>query len=117
MSDRHCPPLPAVADLRELVVKVAEEAIGLRDPAPVITKKLDGSYVTSFDQDLQKRLMDALVIRWPDFGVIGEEMSHADQVSIARTCAQGYWVLDPLDGDDQFYVWLSLLRHFRGVGD
>ena len=97
-------------DLDELVALVSQTATA---PAimPVnsdnarITKQ-DGSWVTETDRRIQDTLLRELHRRWPQYGFIGEEMSHAEQVAV---CAEadadadaGFWVLDPLDGTTNF---------------
>lgn len=63
--------------------------------------KPDGSLVTEVDQKIQDELKRILSTKWQQYGFIGEEMKHANQV---KTCEQnnGYWVVDPLDGTTNF---------------
>jgi len=76
---------------------------GDRDRAIARTAKPDGSWVTAIDRRTQARLRDELARRWPEYGFIGEEMSHAEQHAVcARSGDGGYWVLDPLDGTTNF---------------
>ncbi len=64
--------------------------------------KIDGSYVTVVDKEIQNQLFRILSQKWPQFGFIGEEMEHVDQVRVCRQSERGYWVLDPLDGTTNF---------------
>ena len=63
---------------------------------------MDGSLITGVDQGIQRYLMQELNTRWPQFGFIGEEMSHDDQVRVCEHSKRGFWVLDPLDGTTNF---------------
>ena len=102
MTDAPDGQLPSLAGLRDLVVGVSEGVSALQGGGSAVSEKIDGSYVTSVDQDLQDRLLRALDTRWPGYGAIGEEMSHSDQVSICQSSENGYWVIDPLDGTTNF---------------
>ncbi len=64
--------------------------------------KSDGGFVTVVDREIQNYLKKILLSRWPQFGFIGEEMDHTDQVKTCEQSADGYWVLDPLDGTTNF---------------
>ena len=98
-------PEDALPDLSELSAMVRqttmEEHAGPHDGI-AHTVKQDGSWVTSIDRRIQDRLLASLRSRWPQYGFIGEEMTHADQVAVCHQSRQGYWVLDPLDGTTNF---------------
>jgi len=66
--------------------------------------KPDGSWVTAIDRRTQSRLRAELARRWPRYGFVGEEMSHAEQVAACANGGdgRGYWLLDPLDGTTNF---------------
>jgi len=93
---------PTLNELCELVISVAADIEGLRSGGVEPIQKIDGSYVTVVDRKIQDVLLEHLQDRWPKYGAIGEEMEHADQVSICKESAQGYWVIDPLDGTTNF---------------
>ena len=94
--------LPNLDQLAALVVSIAESIEELRFGGVLPTRKMDGSYVTIIDQRIQDCLLTALAERWPHYGAIGEEMSHAEQVNICNESVNGYWVIDPLDGTTNF---------------
>ncbi len=102
MTDPVLGPWPPLTELRALIVRVAECVMESGEVVTGVSEKSDGSYVTSMDRNLQNRLVEALGSRWPDFGAIGEEMSHAEQVFISQCSEPGYWVIDPLDGTTNF---------------
>lgn len=67
---------------------------------------------------MQAALAEALEQRWPDIGLLGEEMSEADQHDALRQTESGVWVVDPLDGTSNFSIGvpyyavsIALLRH------
>jgi len=94
--------VPTLNQLCELVISIAKETEGLRSGGVAPVQKIDGSYVTVVDRKIQDELLERLARRWPQYGAIGEEMEHADQVSICNQSADGYWVIDPLDGTTNF---------------
>lgn len=94
--------LPDLSELRQLIVSVADSIDGLQCGGALPILKKDGSYVTAVDHQIQARLIAALSHRWPHYGAIGEEMEHAQQVSICSQSEKGYWVIDPLDGTTNF---------------
>lgn len=103
--DPKPPDLPALGELCGLVIEAAESILDLKlggvgGVAP--TRKHDGSYVTVVDQLMQSTLLERLHTHWPGYGAIGEEMIHAEQVSICQNSSAGYWVIDPLDGTTNF---------------
>ncbi|MDD3760795.1 MAG: inositol monophosphatase family protein [Acidithiobacillus sp.] len=65
------------------------------------SRKPDGSIVTSADIDSQNFLQDALLRRYPEIPLLGEEMSAAEQAELLRS-AELLWCLDPLDGTSNF---------------
>ena len=83
--------------------------------------KEDGSLVTAADTAVQARLSEELRVRWPQFAVMGEEMSEAEQRA-SLDSAHGVWCLDPLDGTTNFVnrlpffsVSLALLQEGKPV--
>jgi myo-inositol-1(or 4)-monophosphatase len=47
-------------------------------------------------------VLDELAARWPQFGLLGEEMSAGEQEALMRDSERGLWILDPLDGTANF---------------
>jgi myo-inositol-1(or 4)-monophosphatase len=66
--------------------------------------KADGSVVTEADHAMQDRLQAELARLFPDFGLLGEEMSQEEQLKQLQESASGVWVLDPLDGTSNFAI-------------
>ncbi len=79
--------------------------------------KGDGSVVTAADHAMQARLTAELARRWPQYALLGEEMSGAAHASLMPQAQEGLWCLDPLDGTTNyaagvpfFGVSLALLK-------
>jgi len=97
---------------------VAREAAGATEAAGVERfVKGDGSVVTAADHAMQERLATELARRWPQFALLGEEMSGAAHASLMPQAQDGLWCLDPLDGTTNyaagvpfFGVSLALLK-------
>ena len=96
------PDLPDLRELSALVRQIALQAHAASLGKVVPVTKPDGSWVTDIDQCIQDKLLAGLRRRWPQYGFIGEEMSHADQVAVCDQSHEGFWVLDPLDGTTNF---------------
>ena len=97
MLDRH--------DLRELERILRDAA--LRELLPRFRRietrlKADGSLLTEADLQMQARLTAELARRWPQFPLLGEEMSKQQQHELLDGRGPGLWVLDPLDGTSNF---------------
>ena len=117
--------MPATATARDLETLAAL----LRDAAATEilprfratgrTLKADGSLVTAADLGVQRQLTAALAERWPGVGLLGEEMTAAEQQRLLDT-GEPLWCLDPLDGTTNFTcgfpgfcISLALLRDGR----
>jgi histidinol-phosphatase len=61
-----------------------------------VRTKADGSWVTQVDEDVERALRKAILERFPDHAVLGEENGRQGP-SDAPT-----WVLDPIDGTTNF---------------
>ena len=61
-----------------------------------VTKKLDGSFVTDIDQEIESLFKKNLSNKFPNHGVIGEEYGSENLES------EYIWVIDPLDGTHSF---------------
>jgi myo-inositol-1(or 4)-monophosphatase len=68
--------------------------------------KDDGSVVTPADLSMQNRLQQELNQHWPEYDILGEEMSDAEQMAVINRAMQdkdyGYWCIDPLDGTTNY---------------
>ena len=89
-------------ELEKLVPALAQQEIMSRFNRVDYDLKSDGSLVTEADLAMQKAMVDALKSRWPQFDILGEEMSPEVQQSLLSSESEGLWVLDPLDGTSNF---------------
>ncbi len=79
-----------------------------------VEHKPDGSYLTSADVAVEARLRVLIAARFPDHGIIGEEGS------AIRPAAALQWIMDPIDGTEDFVHRLPtfgtiLGLHYRGA--
>ena len=91
-------------DLKQLeaIVKPAAEEILLPGFGKLDYKyKADGSIVTAADKAMQLRLEQGLRDAWPEYAMLGEEMSE-DEQRAAMINEAGYWCIDPLDGTNNY---------------
>lgn len=82
----------------ELAVR-AEAEILPRFKRVTFSLKADGSEVTDADREGERAMREAIVERFPQDAVLGEEMGRSGPESARRL-----WVLDPVDGT----VWFTL---------
>lgn len=61
-----------------------------------VKKKIDGSFVTDVDQEIESLFKKRLSRKFPNHGVIGEEYGSENLKS------EYIWVIDPLDGTHSF---------------
>lgn len=94
--------LTELDELRELVRRAADEELMGRFEDVRADVKVDGTLVTTADIAMQQRLQTELGARWPDFELLGEEMSSTQQGALLSSQGSGLWCLDPLDGTSNF---------------
>ncbi len=88
--------------LRRLVKQAADEELMTRFQSVRSEVKADGSLITAADLAMQRRVQQELAARWPDFLLLGEEMTAAEQTAMLASTGRGLWCLDPLDGTSNF---------------
>ncbi|MHB8413844.1 MAG: inositol monophosphatase family protein [Acidiferrobacteraceae bacterium] len=93
---------PFLSELTALVVTAANEELCTRFAEPGREIKEDGSWVTEADKAMQARMARELARRWPEYGLLSEEMSGAEQEEVLVASRGGLWCLDPLDGTTNF---------------
>ena len=103
-------------ELRELLdfaTAIAQEAgaITLRWFGGMVEHqdKRDGSPVTPADQEAERHLRLRIAERWPEHGILGEEMGES------RPGARVRWILDPIDGTRSFLRGVPLYGVLIGV--
>jgi len=101
--------LNANVDLETLIscmVTAAREELVPRFTHVAHSHKADGSVITEADLAMQSRLGLELAQRWPQYRLLGEEMSAAEQQELMSRPGVGLWCLDPLDGTSNFAAGL-----------
>lgn len=72
----------------------------------VVTTKPDNSPVTDADQAVERAIIDAINLKYPTDGVVGEEFGSSGS-------KDRYWVIDPIDGTKNFLrgvpTWATLI--------
>jgi len=113
--------LPAdLARLASLIRAIADRELPPRFHCGAGKHKSDGSLVTEADLRMQAALVEALQREWPDYALLGEEMTDAEQAQALTHIDSGLWCIDPLDGTSNFAagvpyyaVSVALLRQGR----
>jgi myo-inositol-1(or 4)-monophosphatase len=97
-----------LADIEKLksLVKVAAQEVLLKDFGhSEFEYKDDGSMITPADLAMQDRLQRELKQHWPQYDMLGEEMSDDEQLAVIDKDV-GYWCIDPLDGTTNYAAGL-----------
>ena len=92
----------ALSTLHDSIRTAASEELLPRFNAVDTAYKADGSIVTEADHAMQDRLQAELAQYFPEYGLLGEEMTAEEQLAPLRDSSIGVWVLDPLDGTSNF---------------
>jgi len=91
-----------IEQLKDIVIRAAEQELLPRFMGSERREKQDGSVITEADTAMQSRLRAELAAQWPDFPMLGEEMDESSQRRLLRDDAAGLWCVDPLDGTSNF---------------
>lgn len=94
--------LPDLELLSTIVRDVSRELLTPRSDPAAVSRKADGSLVTAIDVAMQQALRQRLQQQWPEYALLGEEMSLPEQQSLIDDSKAGLWCLDPLDGTSNF---------------
>lgn len=103
--------MPLPADL-EFVLSLAQRAgVLVRDRAGKVerlSKRGGAEAVSEADRASQRLIVDGLRQRFPDDGFIGEESDSGDQITnLPPRHGQRVWVIDPIDGTNNFLAGLG----------
>jgi myo-inositol-1(or 4)-monophosphatase len=104
----------------QAIVRVAHEAADIsgplilkhfRKPMPVENKAGGGAFdpVTKADRGAEKAISQALAVRFPDHGIVGEEFGTKPGSSPYQ------WIIDPIDGTRSFIIGSPLWGTLIGV--
>lgn len=93
------------AQIRAAMIDAADRAILPRFRAlaahEVVSKAAD-DVVTIADHESEAILADALAAILPEAAIVGEEAAHADPTVLERLGGGLCWIIDPLDGTNNF---------------
>ena len=108
LSEKHREGKILLNRLAELVREVAQTAVMPRFLNTAVSTKSDGTRLTEADLHAQAMFAERLpqIINCP---MLGEEMSADEQHAIWQHAATGLWVVDPIDGTNNF---INGLPHF-----
>lgn len=105
--------------LKSLVKIAAQEELLSEFGHSTFVYKDDGSVVTPADLAMQNRLEKELKQIWPQYEMLGEEMTEAEQRLVIENDetnkSQGYWCIDPLDGTSNFAAGLPFFAVSIGL--
>lgn len=97
---------PDITQLKALIIQAAEQELLPRYQRVEFECKADGSMVTEADVAMQQYVQERLHTHWPQYELLGEEMSELEQRQQLQSAKAGLWVLDPLDGTSNFSAGL-----------
>ena len=92
-AERRRELLDAALELADLC---AETTASIVDSGFDVSKKADDSLVTTADVETERAFRKCVQERFPDMGVLGEELGDSGQSTDFR------WIIDPIDGTAEF---------------
>ena len=109
-AERRRELLDAALELADLC---AETTASIVDSGFDISKKADDSLVTTADVETERAFRKCVQERFPDMGVLGEELGDSGQRTDFR------WIIDPIDGTAEFARHLPVYGciiglHYKG---
>jgi myo-inositol-1(or 4)-monophosphatase len=92
-----------VAALKELALQCARSAgelslMRMKEPFTVEYKTSASDLVTAVDKEVEKHVIEMILKRYPDHGILGEERTFTGDPAQFETL----WVIDPIDGTTNF---------------
>ncbi|WJQ80147.1 inositol monophosphatase family protein [Brevibacillus brevis] len=92
-----------LAALKELALQCARSAGELslkrmKEPFTVEYKTSASDLVTAVDKEVENHVIQMILARFPDHGILGEESAHVEDYKQYDTL----WVIDPIDGTTNF---------------
>ena len=92
--------------LSQIITIAAEQELRPYLTNTSIDFKDDGSFITSADIAMQKRLQQELQQHWPEYDFFAEEIPEPEMAAFFAKNSQGFWCLDPIDGTSNFTAGL-----------
>jgi myo-inositol-1(or 4)-monophosphatase len=100
--------------IQEIIRDAAGTSLSVYYTCTTADYKADGSIVTEADVAMQQSLTAALLERYPDVHMLGEEISVEEQNRVIDGDLD-YWCLDPVDGTTNFHATLPLFSVSLGL--
>lgn len=99
------------AFLREIAAAAAAQTLPRFRHPHTVTNKLRGGFdpVTEADREAERAMRELIAARFPDHGVIGEELGSL------RAESRHVWVLDPVDGTRSFITGMPVWGTLAGL--
>jgi len=96
----HASTLAAWKELAQLCARSAGKLslARMKEPFTVEYKTSASDLVTAVDKEVEKHVIDMILQRYPDHGILGEERTFAEDPARFDTL----WVIDPIDGTTNF---------------
>jgi myo-inositol-1(or 4)-monophosphatase len=92
---------PTIEQLNAIVIPAAQRELVPHFGSMDYEYKEDGSVITKADIAMQLALVDGLQNSWPEYAILGEEMTDDEQQAVLNSNT-GYWCIDPLDGTNNY---------------
>lgn len=93
--------------IEDIIRSAAKTSLAVYYAQSTATYKSDGSIVTDADLAMQNLLTAALLERFPEVEMLGEEIPESEQYQVMQS-DQDYWCLDPVDGTTNFHSTVPL---------
>ena len=103
-ADQRRELLDAALELADLC---AETTASIVDSGFDVSKKADDSLVTTADVETERAFRKSVQERFPDMGVLGEELGDSDQSTDFR------WIIDQIDGTEEFARRCIIGLHYK----
>jgi myo-inositol-1(or 4)-monophosphatase len=92
-----------IESLRELAIHCARSAgelsvLRMKQPFTVEFKTSAADLVTAVDKEVEKHVVETILRRFPDHGILGEESTFKEDPAQFETL----WIIDPIDGTTNF---------------
>ncbi len=92
---------PELRFAREFATEAATLVRRIRADGFDVATKADRTLVTTADNEVNRRFIEQVALRFPDDGVLGEEASRL-------TGGPRTWLIDPIDGTQQFVLGIPV---------
>jgi len=103
-----------LVEIQQIIRDTARHSLSIYYSRSTADYKTDGSIVTEADMAMQSALTAALLERYPQVHMLGEEGSEDEQNRVIDS-DHDYWCLDPVDGTTNFHATVPLFSVSLGL--